>query len=100
MGGGILARLAVSRCGSLEATGDQFEPYRLVPQREGPVNGRHHVIIDTYHWPALQSYFQELVSRCQGQDWHEIASNLGRYGHWEFEGYAQAEGKTEPGPRT
>jgi hypothetical protein len=66
--------------------------------REGPVNGRHHLIIDTFNWPALRSYFQQLVTRCQGQDWHEIAAKLSRYGHWEFEDYAPAAGNAEPGP--
>jgi hypothetical protein len=64
-------------------------------RRDGPVNGRHHVIIDTFNWPALQSYFQKLVSRCQVWDWHQIATKLSRYGHWEFEDYAQAAGKTD-----
>ena len=65
-------------------------------RRDGPVNGRHHVIIDTFNWPALQTYFQKLVSRCQGQDWHEIATKLSRYGHWEFEDYTQAAGNAGP----
>jgi len=65
---------------------------------EGPLNGRHHVIIDTFNWPALQSYFQRLVNRCHGQDWHEIAAKLSRYGHWEFEDYTQAAGSTGPEP--
>ena len=64
-------------------------------RRDGPVNGRHHVIIDTFDWPALQSYFQKLVTRCPGQDWHEIAAKLSRYGHWEFEDYAQAAGNAD-----
>lgn len=64
-------------------------------RRDGPVNGRHHVIIDTFNWPALQSYFQKLVTRCPGQDWHEIAAKLSRYGHWEFEDYAPAAGNAD-----
>ncbi|MGD0701507.1 MAG: immunity 8 family protein [Trebonia sp.] len=67
-------------------------------RREGPVNGRHHLIIDTFNWPALQSYFQQLVTRCPGQDWHEIAAKLSRYGHWEFEDHTQAAGNGQPGP--
>jgi hypothetical protein len=64
-------------------------------RRDGPVNGRHYVIIDTFHWPALQSYFKKLATRCPGQDWHEIATKLSRYGHWEFEDYAQAAGNAD-----
>src|SRR5260221_6324103 len=68
-------------------------------RREGPMNGRHLVIIDTFNWPALQSYFQRLVSPCPGSDWHEVATKLSRYGHWEFEDYTQATSQTNPESR-
>jgi hypothetical protein len=56
-------------------------------RREGPINGRHHVIVDAFNWPGLQAYFQRLVAGCTGADWHEITTKLSRYGHWEFEDY-------------
>jgi hypothetical protein len=52
---------------------------------EGPMSGRHFVIVDSFNWPVLQSYFQRLVTRCWGADWHEVATKLSRYGFWEFE---------------
>jgi hypothetical protein len=63
-------------------------------QRDGPLNGRHHVIVDTFNWPALQTYFQHLVTSCTGADWHEVATKLARYGYWEFEDYTPAPGET------
>jgi hypothetical protein len=65
-------------------------------RREGPMSGRHHVVVDTFSWPALQSYFQRLVYRCSGADWREVATKLSRYGYWEFEDYTRATGDTAP----
>ncbi|WP_086846907.1 immunity 8 family protein [Amycolatopsis kentuckyensis] len=55
--------------------------------RGGPVSGRHHVIVGRFDWPALVAYFEDLVARCTGADWAEVAAKLSRYGHWEFEDY-------------
>jgi hypothetical protein len=50
------------------------------------------VIVDTFSWPDLQSYFRRLVSSCSGADWREITTKLSRYDwpydYWEFEDYA------------
>jgi len=59
-------------------------------RHDGPVNGRHHVIVDTFDWPALETYFHDLVTSCSGTDWHEVGTKLARYGHWEFEDYTPA----------
>lgn len=58
-------------------------------QRDGPVNGRHHVIVDAFDWQALQTYFHRLVGGCWGADWSEVAQKLSRYGFWEFEDYTE-----------
>lgn len=57
----------------------------------GPVSGRHRVIVGAFGWPALQRYFELLVSRRGDRDWHQTAVKLGRYGQWEFE-------DCDPGP--
>jgi len=53
----------------------------------GPLNGRHLVIVDAFHWPTIRAYFERLVDRCAGATWREVAEKLSRYGHWEFEDY-------------
>lgn len=58
-------------------------------ERDGAMNGRHHVIVTTFNWPYLQDYFDRLVERCTGEDWNEVATKLSRYGYWEFEDYRQ-----------
>jgi len=79
----------------------QFEvctPGWLLQQvrQDGYMNGRHHVVVDTFDWPALQTYFQRLITRCAGADWHEVATKLARYGYWEFEDYTPAPAETHP----
>jgi hypothetical protein len=56
-------------------------------RQNGPVSGRHHIIVDHYDWPALVAYFEALVAGCHGANWHEAAERLARYGWWEFEDY-------------
>ncbi|MFI6166325.1 Imm8 family immunity protein [Nocardia sp. NPDC051052] len=69
-------------------------------ERDGPINGRHYVIVNNFHWPTLQNYFERLVTRIWGDNWREIATELSRYGGWEFEDYtAAASGPTEPPER-
>ncbi|MEZ0096331.1 Imm8 family immunity protein [Streptacidiphilus sp. EB129] len=52
--------------------------------RDGPMPGAHHVIVGTFDWPALKTFFQRLVSQCAGADWNEAATKLSRYSLYEF----------------
>jgi Immunity protein 8 len=61
-------------------------------RRDGPMSGRHHVIVNSFDWPALVSFLQRLVSRCTGTDWDEVATRLSRFGHYEFEDYTPTPG--------
>nr|WP_264086351.1 immunity 8 family protein [Amycolatopsis lexingtonensis] len=60
---------------------------RARARQEGPITGRHHVVVDRFDWPALVAYFDGLVTGCGGADWHEVTAKLSRYGLWEFEDY-------------
>jgi hypothetical protein len=57
-------------------------------RRDGPLNGRHLVIVDGFHWPTIRAYFDRLVAGVSGADWSEVATELARYGRYEFEDYA------------
>lgn len=57
---------------------------------DGPVNGGHYVIVNRFDWPTLRNYFDRLVAGIAGADWNEVATQLSRYGHWEFEDYTPA----------
>jgi hypothetical protein len=69
-------------------------------QRDGPMTGRHHVIVNSFDWPALVSFFQRLVAGCTGSDWHEVASKLSRFGHYEFEDYTPDADASASGQQT
>lgn len=56
-------------------------------QHDGPLPGHHYVIVNSFDWAALQTFFQRLVTRCWGNDWREVATKLSRYSLWEFEDY-------------
>lgn len=53
----------------------------------GMIDGRHHLIVATFDWARIRSYIQERVDACTGDSWDEIATQLSRFAHWEFEDY-------------
>lgn len=55
--------------------------------REGIVDVRHHIVVESFHWLTLRSYFQRKVEACSGASWNEVAGQLGRFAYWEFEDY-------------
>jgi hypothetical protein len=59
-------------------------------EQDGPTNGRHHVIVNRFDWPALRDYFERLVAGISGADWADVGAKLSRYGRWEFEDYLPA----------
>lgn len=54
---------------------------------EGVVDGRHHLVMEWFDWPALQTYIEHRVNQCEGATWPEVAEKLSRLGYWEFEDY-------------
>src|SRR4051812_38606547 len=65
--------------------------------RDGrPITGTHHVIVNTYDWATLESFFQRLVTRCTGTTWQDVASKLSRYSHYEFADYTPPPDHRDP----
>ena len=60
----------------------------------GPVDARHHTVVDSFNWPALRRHFRKRVEACTGKDWSEVAAKVARIGHWEFEDYRPLESST------
>jgi Immunity protein 8 len=56
---------------------------------EGIVDGRHHLLIDTYDPDRIEGYLRERVEACEGGSWKEVAEQVGRLGKWEFEDYRE-----------
>lgn len=55
--------------------------------RDGIVALRHYYLCENYDYEALASYFARRVEFCTGSAWPEVAAQLSRIGHWEFEDY-------------
>jgi hypothetical protein len=58
-------------------------------QEDDVVDGRHHLIVDTYDYNRIEEYLRERVSACEGLSWKEVGEKLGRLGYWEFEDYRE-----------
>ncbi len=48
---------------------------------------RHHLLVESFDWPAVEAYVTRRVSGCEGDTWQAVAECVGRIGHWEFEDY-------------
>ena len=59
---------------------------RLVAE-QGPVLGRHYVIVERFMWPSIEGFLTRRVEACTGPDWRAVAEKLAHIGHWEFEDY-------------
>lgn len=56
-------------------------------QQEGPMSGRHLVVVEHFNWEAVKTYFHRLLTRIWGENWNEVAEKIARYGLWEYEDY-------------
>lgn len=50
---------------------------------------RHMLIVMSYDWQRISRKVVELVDKCEGDEWHEIARQLSKNFYWEFEGYSR-----------
>jgi hypothetical protein len=53
----------------------------------GPVMGRHHLFVETWDWPSIESFIRTYTNNIDGANWGEVAQLMGRLGQWEFEDY-------------
>jgi hypothetical protein len=56
-------------------------------RENGPLVGRHHLIVEEYDRPRIQLYLTDEVEACEGETWPDVARQIGRIGKWEFEDY-------------
>jgi hypothetical protein len=63
-------------------------------RRDGVVDGRHCLIVETFDYRTILAYVTKRVSACDGETWEEVASKLSRLGHWEFEDYSPSRSST------
>lgn len=51
------------------------------------LNLRHHLLVDTWSWPAVVDYIEQSLASIDASTWQEVAALVGRLGKWEFEDY-------------
>jgi len=56
-------------------------------REDGPVVGRHHLVVESFDWPRVRLYLNELIDELEGENWTDVATKIGRIGKWEFEEY-------------
>lgn len=57
-------------------------------QRDGPLVGRHHLIVSEYDAKQVREFLVRLFEAEQADSWRALAERLARYGQWEFEDYS------------
>jgi len=49
--------------------------------------GRGLLVLDEFSWDSVDAALTKLLDHCEGSNWSEIASQLNKELHWEFESY-------------
>ena len=55
---------------------------------DGPIIGRHILIVQAWHWPAIRDFLAHVVESEEAGTWEELTKRLGRLGRWEFEDFS------------
>lgn len=50
-------------------------------------SGEHILFLIHYDYHLLRRYIERRVGACEAATWPELARQLGRIGHWEFDAY-------------
>ena len=56
-------------------------------ERQGPMIGLHHVVVNAFDYDMLVAAVQAFCSRLEGATWPDIGAKLGTLGRWEFDEY-------------
>jgi len=57
------------------------------PLPKGFAFQRHTLVLDKWDPSLIERAIGDLCLRTEGEEWHEIAVKLSRFGGWEFEDY-------------
>jgi hypothetical protein len=58
-------------------------------QNEGPMWGRHYMIVNYFNASEIRSVIEKKVAECARPTFEETALVLSRFFHWEFEDYQE-----------
>ncbi len=48
---------------------------------------RSFLFVHEYNYEKIEKFLQDWVGSLKGETWHEIALQIAKYTHWEFDGY-------------
>ncbi len=60
-------------------------------QHEGPIWGRHHMIVNRFDAAEIRAAIEKKVAECARPTFEETALVLSRFFQWEFEDYQEFE---------
>jgi hypothetical protein len=60
---------------------------RALARDEGTRWGRGYLILNHVSWASVEAAVRNLLLRCSGDNWAQVAERLNREMHWEFEAY-------------
>ena len=90
----ILVQAIVGPEGQL--SGESFDFMLCTPswlhsevERNGPQVGAWHVVVNAFDYDSLFAMIGDRCHRCEGASWQEVAIQVGRLGHWEFNQYRE-----------
>lgn len=52
----------------------------------------HTILLEEYSFPLVLTQINDILSKCQGEDWDEVSGKLAKYMYWEFQDYQPYEG--------
>jgi hypothetical protein len=59
------------------------------PFEKGFAWPRHHLFLKRLDYATVERAIGDVVRRAEGEDWSSVASQIARYGGWEFEDYRE-----------
>lgn len=59
---------------------------------DGPLIGRHYVIVDRWDWPRIRDFITAAIEREDAPSWNQLGERIGRIAHWESEDYRDLNG--------
>ena len=60
---------------------------RALARDHGTRWGRGYLIVNHVSWAGVEAAVRNLISHCSGDNWAQVAEQLNREMHWEFEAY-------------
>ena len=58
-------------------------------ESRGFVVGRHHLVVRHFDPHHITKVITQIIERCEGETWTEVAEKVSRIGYWDFEDYRE-----------